>query len=149
MEENKIDFFYNHIIQKEQFEYDLKNDNILNLAYIGDAIFDFLSRDYIIKRYCKVLKINEINEKNVFFVKASNQAYIVDILIDNKFLTDDEILIYKRGRNAHTKKRIKSATMVDYRKATGFEAVIGFLYYNKKIDRIYEITNKYFEILDK
>ena len=148
MEENKIDFF-DELFLNNQFEYDLQNDSILNLAYIGDAIFDFLSRDYVIKKYCKVLKINEINEKNVFFVKASNQAYIVDILKDNNFLTDDEILIYKRGRNAHTKKRIKSASMVDYRKATGFESIIGYLYYNKKFSRIYEITNKYFDILDK
>ena len=150
MEENKIDFFCeSYKSNASQYEYDLKNDSILNLSYIGDAIFDFLSRDYVLKKYSKILKINEINEKNVFFVKASNQAYIVDILINDNFLTDDEIMVYKRGRNVHTKKRIKSASMIDYRKATGFESIIGFLYYNKNFMRLLEITNKYFEILDK
>ena len=58
-------------------------------------------------------------------------------------------MVYKRGRNVHTKKRIKSASMIDYRKATGFESIIGFLYYNKNFIRLLEITNKYFDILDK
>ena len=150
MEENKIDFLCeSYKSNASQYEYDLKNDSILNLSYIGDAIFDFLSRDYVLKKYSKILKINEINEKNVFFVKASNQAYIVDILINDNFLTDDEIMVYKRGRNVHTKKRIKSASMIDYRKATGFESIIGFLYYNKNFMRLLEIANKYFDILDK
>ena len=123
------------------FNFDIKNDSILFLSYIGDAVFNLITRDYLIKKYYKILKIDEINKKTVFFVKASNQSIMIDLLINNNFLNDEELDIFKRGRNLHTKKRIKSATMLDYRKSTGFETLIGFLYYQKRVDRIIDMCN--------
>lgn len=118
---------------------DPANENILYLAYVGDTIFDFFTRDYLIRHYINVLKMDEIHKKNSDLVCAKSQARIVERLIDDKVLNNDEIDFYKHARNAHSNSKSKNSSIVDYRKATGFEALLGMLFYND--------TNRLLELL--
>lgn len=107
----------------------------LALAYIGDSVFDLLIKTYIVTNGNK--QTNKYHKEVSALVKAKSQAEYIDILMDN--LSEDEVDIYKRGRNATTHSKAKNATMSEYRKATGFEALIGYLYLNGKISRLNEI----------
>lgn len=107
----------------------------LALAYIGDSVFDLLIKTYIVTNGNK--QTNKYHKEVSALVKAKSQAEYIDILMDN--LSEDEVDIYKRGRNATTHSKAKNATMSEYRKATGFEALIGYLYLNGNIQRLNEI----------
>ncbi len=122
-----------------------QNENILYLAYIGDTIFDLFTRDFLLKKYISKLKMNELHKANSDLVCAKSQAKIIEKLIDSGVLTDEEISFYKHARNAHPHSKSKNSSIVDYRKATGFEALIGLLYLKKDIGRlksIFEATSK-------
>ncbi|MGN0395984.1 MAG: ribonuclease III domain-containing protein, partial [Coprococcus sp.] len=73
-------------------------------------------------------------------VKAEAQAGYIEYLLENDLLTENEQWIYKRGRNTKTHSTAKSATVGQYRMATGFESLIGYLYLNKEYDRLFEIV---------
>ena len=122
-----------------------QNENILYLAYIGDTIFDLFTRDFLLKKYISKFKMNELHKANSDLVCAKSQAEIIEKLIDSGVLTDEEISFYKHARNAHPHSKSKNSSIVDYRKATGFEALIGLLYFKKDIGRlksIFEATSK-------
>lgn len=106
------------------------------LSYIGDAIYELIARTYILEKYSKLYKINDLHKLNTDIVCAKSQATIIDKLIDDNILTGEEVNIYKRARNAHTKSHPKNGSIVDYRKATGLEGLLGYLFYKKNIDRI-------------
>ena len=110
----------------------------LSLAYIGDSVFDLLIKTLAVtkdnKQAYKYHK--EVSQK----VKAEAQAGYIIYLLDNGLLTDDEEWIYKRGRNTKTHSTAKNATVGQYRMATGFECLIGYLYLDKQYDRMFEIT---------
>ncbi len=120
--------------------------NLLNgttLAYIGDSIFETHIRKYLIDQ--GVTKINDLHKRCIKYSSAKGQSHIVDCILDN--LLEEELLIYKRGRNASSATR-KSATMIEYKKATGFEALCGYLYLTNNINRLEEIIKlsiKYIE----
>lgn len=114
------------------------------LAYAGDAVYELLVRSYIVKnRECNV---NIMNREAVRFVKAHSQAVLVKEL--EPILTDEEVRIVKRGRNAKITSSPKNADLIDYRYATGFEALFGYLYLNNEIDRLLFLFNKIIEIID-
>lgn len=115
----------------------------LQLAYIGDAVYELMIRTYILGLNDQV---HELHKKATSYVKAEAQAEIVHGLEEE--LSEEEIRIFKRGRNAKSKTRSKNADMIDYRYSTGFEALIGYLYLNKKYDRLKSIVEKSIELID-
>ncbi len=105
--------------EKEAYQY-----SPLALAYIGDSALDLLVKTYYVKNSNKQTYKYHKDVCNI--VKAVNQAQFIDSIMDE--LSEDEMDIYKRGRNATTHSKAKNATMGEYRKATGLEALFGYLY---------------------
>lgn len=112
---------------------------MLKLAYMGDSIYENLVRDYVIHTHTDKLKMNDIHKITTSFVCAFMQSKLIDKMIDDNFLKDNEIDIFKSARNCHNMTKSKNSSIVDYRKATGFEAVLGYLYFKKDFDRLEEI----------
>ena len=107
----------------------------LTLAYIGDSIFDLVIRTLLVKHgNCPPQKLHERASK---LIKASAQAEMIENLMP--VLSEEEITIYKRGRNAKSYTKAKNATVADYRKATGLEALMGYLYLKEDTKRIIEL----------
>ena len=113
----------------------------LTLAYIGDCVYELIIRTNLVNR--GNAHVNKLNKKASNLAKASTQARIIESIMD--MLSEDEEAAYKRGRNAHSCTKAKNASTSDYRKATGFEALIGYLYLQKKFDRIMELVKKGFQ----
>ncbi len=113
-------------------EVDVRAYSPLTLAYIGDAVYEMIIRTVIVERANKAA--NELHKKAVKFVQAGAQAAMITALQD--ILTEDELAVFKRGRNAKSNTSAKNASITDYRKATGFEALIGFLYLMDDMDRV-------------
>ncbi len=113
-------------------EVDVRAYSPLTLAYIGDAVYEMVIRTVIVERANKAA--NELHKKAVKFVQAGTQAAMINALQD--ILTEDELAVFKRGRNAKSNTSAKNASITDYRKATGFEALIGFLYLMDDMDRV-------------
>lgn len=124
---------------KEQFDLedrDLRSYSPLTLAWLGDGVYELVIRTVITKKgNCPV---NRLHQKASSLVKASAQSAMMERLLP--LLTEEETAIYRRGRNAHSPTMAKHATMVDYRRATGFEALIGYLYLKEDFDRIVELV---------
>ena len=117
--------------------------NGLSLAYIGDAYFEILVRQYLLEK--GITKVNELHKEAIKFTSGEAQAKFIDLFMQDNILTDSEIEIYKKGRNSATSHR-KNLSSAEYQKATGFEALIGFLYESKDIKRIeflFELMKKY------
>lgn len=113
-------------------EQDLRSYSPLTLAYIGDAIYELVIRTILVKQgNCPV---NRLHKKASSLVKASAQSEMMEI-IENE-LTEEELGVYRRGRNAHSPTMAKHATMADYRRATGFEALMGYLYLKRDYTRM-------------
>ncbi len=106
----------------------------LTLAYIGDAVYELYVRTYLIKD--SNLPVNRLHKEAIHLVNAKAQSDLFQ-KIKNE-LTEEEMQIYKRGRNTNSHPP-KNADMVDYKSATGVEALIGFLYLSDKADRIAEL----------
>ena len=126
---------------KEQFsigEVDIKTYSPLTLAYIGDGIFDLVIRTIVVGK--GNTKANQLHQHTSHIVKAASQAKMIDALEDD--LTEEEADIYRRGRNAKSPTMAKNASMVDYRKATGFEALLGALHHSGNHDRIHELLDE-------
>ena len=96
----------------------------LVLAFVGDCVYELYIRNYLISE--KYRDVNELHRKSVFIVKAKAQAYILRAL--GPELNDEERNIVRRGRNAHPHTVPKNAEVADYRQATAYEALIGYLY---------------------
>ncbi len=112
---------------------DINSINIANLAYIGDAVYELEIRNFLIK---KNKKVNELKELSTSYVSGNAQSLILDYLIDNKYLSENEIDLVKRARNYKSKSKPKHTLIKDYKKATALECLFGYLYiYNDK-DRI-------------
>lgn len=114
----------------------------LQLAYIGDAVYELMVRTKILSRGRSV---NKMHKTSTGYVKAESQARIVKELDD--FFTDKEKQVIRRGRNAKSNTSPKNADIMDYRLATGFEALIGHLYLNEEYDRLGEVFDRVEEIL--
>ena len=107
----------------------------LVLAYIGDAVYELLIRTKVINHGS--MQVNKMHKKSASLVKAETQANIIKAIQDD--LTEEELAIYKRGRNAKSATTAKHATMMDYRMATGFEALVGYLHLQAQHDRLLEL----------
>lgn len=111
----------------------------LVLAYLGDAVYELLVRNKMVEK--ANMPVNQLHKNTVAYVCASAQSKAIGLIMD--LLSEEEIAIYKRGRNANSSHVPKNADAQEYRRATGFEALLGYLYLQKREDRIQEL----FEIL--
>ena len=105
-----------------------------SLAYIGDAIYEVKIREYLLQKGYQ--DVNKLHKYAIKFTSGENQAQIIDYLIGQNRLTDEEISYFKRGRNSSHSKNRRSISVISYKKATGFEAMIGFLYLSNKQERL-------------
>jgi len=131
MEKGNIDNIY----EKIWSERDVNMLSPLQLAYIGDAVYEVFIRRFLLED--KLLSVNELHKRAIEFVKAKAQSDIVHELMD--VLTEEEIRVVKRGRNTKSQTVPKNANISDYRYATGFEALVGYLYLLDRQDRIKEL----------
>ena len=118
--------------------------NPLQLALIGDGVFEVFIRSYILEQNT-ALSANKIHVKAIGYVKAKSQSDIMHEIEES--LNEEEEAIYKRGRNAKSSTVPKNADVRDYRMATGFEALIGYLYLIGHKERLEFIFNKSIEII--
>lgn len=116
---------------------DIRTYSPLTLAYIGDAFFDIIIRSILVNKGNTA--VNNLHKRASSVVKAQTQAAMVKALMEN--LTEEEQDYYRRGRNSKPHTKAKNATTMDYLDATGFEAVMGFLYLTGDLDRACELVN--------
>ena len=124
---------------EEQFELpeqDIRSYSPLTLAYIGDAIYDLYIRTIIVKM--GNTQPSKLHKRASALVKAETQADMVTVL--EPHFTPEEEAVFKRGRNAKSYTPAKNATTGEYRRATGFEAVLGYLYLTKQYNRIIDLV---------
>ena len=125
----------NLIQLKELFhleDQDLRSYSPLTLACIGDGVYELIIRTILVKKgNCPV---NRLHKKASSLVKAGAQSAIMEVIEEE--LTPEELSVYRRGRNAHSPTMAKHATMADYRRATGFEALMGYLYLKEDYTRM-------------
>ena len=124
---------------KAQFsckETDVRGYSPLTLAYVGDCVYDLIIRTVVVERANR--SANDLHKKTVQYVKAQTQARMIEVLLPT--LTEEEEAVYRRGRNAKSYTVAKNASVGDYRKATGLEALMGYLYLMDRMDRALELT---------
>lgn len=117
----------------------IKELNSLALAYIGDAVYELLVREYLLSK--DICKVKDLQKESVKYVSAKGQYQILIKMIDEHFFNDDELNIIFRARNHKVDHRPKNCDIVTYKYATGFEAIIGYLYLEKNYNRINEIMD--------
>lgn len=113
-------------------EVDVRTYSPLVLAYIGDAVYEVVIRTKVINHGS--MQVNKMHKKSSSLVKAETQAKLIKVLEEE--LTEEELAAFKRGRNAKSVSTAKHATVIDYRMATGFEALMGYLYLSEKFERM-------------
>lgn len=114
---------------------DVRTYSPLTFAFIGDGVFDLIVRAYVVGRGNRPAHLLH-NEKSRI-VKAGSQARMAELLLE--FLTPKELEIYRRGKNAKPANTAKNATLTDYHKATGLEALCGYLFMNGEMERLIEL----------
>jgi len=120
--------------------------NPLQLAMIGDGVYEVFVRNYILASDGE-LSAHKIHKRAIGYVKAKSQSQIIHEL--EEALTEEETYIFKRGRNAKSATIPKNAEVRDYRMATGFEALVGYIYLTGNKERLMFILSKSIEIIDK
>lgn len=118
----------------------------LTLAYLGDAYYELEIRRYLINK--GLTNVNELHQKAIIYTSAVGQSKAIEAL-QTGFLSEDEINVYKRGRNATSTHKPKNAELSTYRFATGFEALIGFLVQEKEFDRANKIIERSIQIIEE
>ena len=113
--------------------------NVLVLAYLGDTKYENYIRKYLIGK--GIGNVNDLQKESINYVSAKSQAKFLQDMLDNNFLSDEEITVVKRARNYKTTSHPKNCDIVIYKYATGLESLIGYLELEGKKDRIDEIMN--------
>ncbi len=132
---------------KDRFELeevDMRRYSPLTLAFIGDCVFDLVIRTVVVERANQAPQ--KLHKKKSDIVKAPTQARMAEVLAD-EFNAEEEDH-YRRGRNAKSYTSAKNAKINDYRKATGLEAVMGYLYMTGQNDRIVDLIKKGLEKME-
>ena len=127
------------IYLKEKFslpQVDIQTYSPLTLAYIGDAAYELVVRTFLVDQGNS--RPDKLHRKASSMVKAAAQAAMAEALKDS--LTEEELSVYRRGRNAKSPTLAKNASMSDYRKATGFEALMGYLYLKGEQKRLIDLV---------
>ncbi len=112
-------------------EVDIRTYSPLTLAYVGDAVYDMVFRTAVVLQ--GNAPVNKLHGRTVKYVKAPAQAVLADAVIGE--LTSEELAVYKRGKNAKPYTMAKNATIAEYKKATGLEALVGYLYLTDQMER--------------
>lgn len=107
----------------------------LTLAFVGDGVYDLLVREYLVRRANR--PVGELNKRKVSLVNCKSQAEFAKQILPS--LTEKELSVYKRGRNAAPKCTPKNGSVADYHSATGLESLFGYLHLNGEIDRVNEL----------
>ena len=124
---------------------DTREVNVKTLAYIGDVVYELYIREHVISNSRE--QVNKLHKKTIKYVSAKAQARIVAAM-DNE-LSDEEKDIIRRGRNAEANTVPKNTDVVTYKIATGFESLIGFLYLEKRIERLEYIIDRSIKIIEE
>lgn len=123
---------------------DVRSYSPLALAYIGDDVYDVVVRTFVVEHANR--SAHDLHKISSHFVKAQTQAAMIEAL--EELLTEEEEAVYKRGRNAKAYTTAKNASVADYRKATGLEALMGYLYLSDRMDRVLELMKEGFTRLE-
>ena len=121
--------------------------NTTSLAYLGDAVYEVIVREMILAKY--PLDAGKAHQHAVRYVSAGGQAKAARAMIEEGFLTEDEEHLLKRARNHRSMSRPQHADPKDYKYATGFEALLGYLHLAGETDRIAEIASEAFRIIEE
>lgn len=116
------------------------------LAFIGDAVYELLVREHLVR--AGIVDADKLHFKTVEYVRAESQALAVKKMIEG-FLADDEVALVKRARNHKMPNRSRSAGIVEYKLATGLEALVGELYLEGKRDRLDEVMAEAIRLIDE
>lgn len=122
---------------------DVKALNPLVLAFVGDAIYEVFVRTYLVDKN-RDMSVHKLHVEAIAYVKAHAQSEFIKLLEDK--LTEEELLIFKRGRNSKSGTVPKNADVQEYRAATGFESLLGYLYLTEQQERLNEILNLVIEL---
>lgn len=114
----------------------------LVLAYIGDGVYELYVRARVIAEH-EDMPAYKLHKKTVQYVKAHSQSNSIEAMLEH--MTEEETAVYKRGRNAKSNTMPKNADMMEYKRATGFEALVGYLYLSEERDRLNELMNIAYE----
>lgn len=125
----------------EQLDYEQMNG--LSLAYIGDAIYELAVRNHLVS--LGLTKVNDLQKKSRHYVSAKAHAALFDLMQTDQILNEQEMLYFKRGRNAKSYTKAKNTNVVSYRISTGVEAMFGYLYLSKQEERLTELMNWIYE----
>ncbi len=117
---------------------DVRTYSPLTLAYIGDAVYELVLRTAVVDQGNR--PVNELNRRVTRLVKAPAQALMAEALLPS--LTEEEEEVYRRGRNAKSYTSAKNATRGEYHKATGLEALFGYLYLTDRMERVLELIRR-------
>ena len=134
--------YMNELFQME--EVDIREYSPLTLAYIGDCIYDLVIKSLVINEGNK--QVNKLHQETSKLVQASAQSLMMRTMQEH--LTEEEHAVYKRGRNAKSVSPAKNQSITDYRRATGFEALLGYLYLKKDYKRRLELVKIGLDSLD-
>lgn len=118
---------------------DIRCVNSLVLAYFGDAVYEEYIRMYLIEK--KIGKVNDLQKESINYVSAKRQAYFLDRMLECDFFNEEEISVIKRARNAKSHPNPKGCSVIEYKKATALEALIGYLKLESRDSRIDEVMN--------
>ena len=126
-------------------EVDIQTYSPLALAYIGDCVYDLIIKTTIIGNGNK--QVQKLHNETSKFVQASTQSAMMRAI--QMEVTEEEAKIYKRGRNAKSVSPAKNQSLTDYRRATGFEALMGYLYLKKEWKRMVDLVKIGLDSLDE
>ena len=139
--EKSIGFEFDSYMQEvfQMKEVDVNSYSPLTLAYIGDSIYDLIIKSLVINQGNR--QVNKLHKETSMYVQASTQSLMMRAMQEE--LTEEEHAVYKRGRNAKSVSPAKNQSITDYRRATGFEALLGYLYLKKEWKRMLDLHFPY------
>lgn len=136
--EKSVGFEFDSYMQEvfQMKEVDVHSYSPLTLAYIGDSIYDLIIKSLVINQGNR--QVNKLHKETSMYVQASTQSLMMRAMQEE--LTEEEHAVYKRGRNAKSISPAKNQSITDYRRATGFEALLGYLYLKKEWKRMLDLV---------
>ena len=136
--EKSVGFEFDSYMQEvfQMKEVDVHSYSPLTLAYIGDSIHDLIIKSLVINQGNR--QVNKLHKETSMYVQASTQSLMMRAMQEE--LTEEEHAVYKRGRNAKSVSPAKNQSITDYRRATGFEALLGYLYLKKEWKRMLDLV---------
>ena len=139
----ELDSYMREVFQME--EVDVREYSPLTLAYIGDCVYDLIIKSIVLSRGNR--QVQKMHQDTSSLVQASTQSKMMRCMQEH--LTAEEHAVYKRGRNAKSVSPAKNQSVTDYRRATGFEALLGYLYLKKEWKRLVDLVKLGLDSLER